>query len=320
MDARPLDPRVSGVVAIVVTHRRPQELRRLLDGLETSAVPLLGCVIVDHEAAGAVKALEGKYRLQVIVREDASNPGPGAGWANGTEEALRVFGREVDSLWYLDDDVVLGPDVLGILLDEMERSHACAIAPLLSDSAGSLWAFPEPVPKPLRRLIREVRTPQEALEKIGPRPVEACWATGACFLVKRLAVEVVGPHRRDFWMLGEDLEFSMRLSAVGRLVFTCQAVVPHLPPVAADAGQARRSDYRKFVSLLQNLAFLSFHAPHSRHMRTYLAGNFRRFFRTHGLGWGTCRDAVLCFWNGALGGHPAGHVSGRRLRERKFGR
>jgi hypothetical protein len=117
-------------------------------------------------------------------------------------------------------------------------------------------------------------------------------------------------------MLGEDLEYSMRLASGGGGVFPCLASVPHLPPKPPDEAGARMADYRKFCSLLQNLSYLAFHSPHSRHMWSYLPGNFRRFFRSHGTGLATVRDASACFVWGAVRGHPAGHESGVALRGR----
>ncbi|MEI6338917.1 MAG: glycosyltransferase, partial [Verrucomicrobiota bacterium] len=280
------------VVAVVVTHRRPAEFQRLLESLAASTFPLLGCVVSDHAPTGEVKALAARSVLETIVLEDGSNPGPGAGWANAAVKALDHFQGKVSAIWYLDDDVVIPPDGLKILLEEMERVDAEAIAPLLEDEAGRLWAFPEPAPVPLRKTIRSAGTPADALGLLGENPVPFCWCTGACFLVKKTAVDAVGLHRTDFWMLGEDLEYSMRIAARGQAVFTCRVSVPHLPPPAPDAAAARRTDYLKFCSLLQNLSYLSFHAPHSRHMKSYLPGNYRRFFCAHGLHLRTVRAAV----------------------------
>lgn len=305
-----------GIVAVVVTYRREAELARLLTDLEQSRVPLLACVVVDHEGAGKARALSSGRTLDIRVHEDATNPGPGAGWANGARLALAEFDGRVEGILYLDDDVTLPPGTLGILLEEKAAAGALAIAPLLEDAGGRLWAFPEPAPAAMRRLIREAATPADALRLLGAAPIPFRWATGACFLVDRSGVEQVGFHRPDFWMLGDDLEYSMRLAASGRAVFTCRASVPHLPPPATDPETARSSDYRKFRALLQNLSFLSFHSPHSAHMGKYLAGNFRRFFYTHGIAPRTLGDAAACLWRGGVLGHPSGHVSTRWRREK----
>ncbi len=301
------------IVAVIVTHRRPAELGRLLDSLAASELRLSGCVISDHAPDGNARDLAARSGCETLVLEDPSNPGPGQGWANAARRALDHFSPS--AILFLDDDVVLPPSALSVM--EQEMREADAIAPLLEDEAGDLWAFPEPGPPGLRRAIRQARTPGDALRLLGEGPIRFCWCTGACMLVDAEAIRRAGFHRPDFWMLGEDLEYSMRLASGGKAVFTCRVSVPHLPPKSNDAEAARRSDYRKFCSLLQNLSFLAFHSPHSRHLKNYLPGNFRRFFRSHGFSARTARDAIHCFWQGAIGGHPAGTPSGAALWTRK---
>jgi GT2 family glycosyltransferase len=286
----------------------------LLEGLGRSEVPLAGCVISDHAPGGETSALAAAAGFPVVVLDDPENPGPGTGWKRAAQEGLQRF-PESGAVWFLDDDVVVEPDTLGTLLREMARAGAGAIAPLLADEAGKLWAFPEPEPVPLRREIRSAGTPGEARTRLGDAPIPFCWCTGACFLVTRSALEAAGWHRGDFWILGEDLEFSMRVAAHTRAVFTCQATVPHLPPPGNPAA-LRRGDYIKFCALLQNLCYLAFHSRHSRHMKSYLPGNFRRFFRSHGLRGRTVRDALTALTAGALRGEPAGGPTGRALRAR----
>ncbi len=303
------------VVAAVVTHRRPAELERLLRCLSESGVPLAGCVISDHAPGGETQTLAAQAGVKTLVLDDPSNPGPGAGWANAAKAAFVHF-PDAAAIWYLDDDVVVPPDALGTLLEEMAKAGAESIAPLLTDSEGKLWAFPEPEPPALRDVIRQVGTPVEAPALLGLDPIAFCWCTGACYLVQKSAIERLGFHRLDFWLLGEDLEYSMRLAAQSKAVFTARVTVPHLPPPAGDPASAQKSDYVKFCSLLQNLTYLGFHSPHSRHMKRYLPGNFRRFFRSHALRLRTLRDAAACFWNGAVRGQPAGAAAGQQLRER----
>lgn len=308
----------SSVVAVIVTHRRTRELQRLLDGLGSSKVGLLGCVISDHSPDGSVAQLALRTSFETVVLEDPSNPGPGAGWANAARAALRHF-PEASAIWYLDDDVVILPDVLGTLLDEMNKAGAESITPLLEDANRHLWAFPEPGPVDLRPLIRQATTPADARRLLGDQPIPLCWCTGACYLVAKPAIERLGFHRDDFWMLGEDLEYSMRLANGSYAVFTGKVSVAHLPPPSASLEAACRADYMKFCALLQNLCYLAFHEHHSQHMKGYLPGNFRRFFRTHAPLRRTLRDAMACFWGGAVLAQPAGMEFGRRLRTRITG-
>ncbi len=301
------------VAAAVVTHRRAPELRRLLTSL--TANPPVGCVIADHAPDGSVEALAREsWPFPAIVRADPSNPGPGAGWANAASDAIERF--DPDAILFLDDDVVLPPGSIEALAGVLRPGGTWASAPLLEDAEGRLWAFPEPVPPPLRLTIRECAAPADVLAAFGPQPMSFCWCTGACMMVSREAITATGFHRSDFWMLGEDIDYSMRLATGDRAVFLPAVSVPHLPPPASSPEGLRKGDYVKFCSLLQNLGYLSFHTRHSRHMRNYLAGNFRRFFRSHGLSLRTVRDAATCFRAGILVGEPAGAASGCRLRER----
>ncbi len=296
------------VAAVIATYRRPAELQRLLSGLAAGSVQPDLVMIIDNAASPETAALAQASELNVRIISLPSNPGPGAAWKCGMEHAWEA----AEWFFVLDDDVVIGPRVLEQLL--AAGRHADVVAPLLSDSEGNVWAFPEPANPALRSRIREARTPADCLRLLGPEPHEFCWCTGACMLVSRRAVEKAGFHRTDFHMLGEDLEFSMRLSTYVRSVFLCDVDVPHLPPIAgAESRPSELSHRRKFLSLLQNLTYLTLHSPHSRHLWRYLPGNFRRYFRTMPLKyWWEALWAGL----GGAAGQPAGGTLGRRLRQR----
>jgi GT2 family glycosyltransferase len=304
----------SGVIAVAVTYRRLPELRRLIESLQQSSQPPIGFVIADHAPGTGIQEIAREASIPVHILEDETNPGPGAGWANASRKAIDIHGDKAESFLFLDDDVVLPREGIETLTREAVSVGADTIAPLLEDDKGALWGFPEPVDRTSQRLIRQARTTKEAADLLRPNPQEFCWCTGACQLVSRDLLEKTGPHRREFWMLGEDLEFSMRTAAFGKAVFTTSVTVPHLPP-KTNPEAARLGGYLKFCSLLQNLSYLSFHSPYSRHMKSYLPGNYRRFFRTYGLNTQTVNDATTCLMGGVLRGQPAGLHVGNRLRE-----
>jgi hypothetical protein len=201
------------------------------------------------------------------------------------------------------------------LLAALATAPAAAAAPLLFDDKEHLWAFPEPRETALRAGIRRTVDTDECRRAFGGEPHAFCWATGACMLYARRAFETCGLFREDFWMLGEDLEFSMRVAAAAGGVFTADAQVPHLPP-PPDPETSRVAHRLKFLALLQNLSYLAFHSPHSAHLRSYLAGNFKRYVRTEGWSPGTVLDGCCAFYQGAVCRQPAGTPAGARLRER----
>ena len=301
------------VAAAIATHRRDKELRRLLEALQRSNPGLRGGIFVadnasSPETAAICSATPGTRWIPRPI-----NNGPGPAWNTAIAKALED--PHVTHVLVLDDDVVPPPDAAGLLLDALAASGSAAAAPLLFDEHQHLWAFPEPREIPLRAAVRRVRTAEEARTAFGAEPHPFCWATGACMLYSRAAFERCGFFREDFWMLGEDLEFSMRVAAALGGSFTARANVRHLPP-PPDAKGSGLSHRLKFLALLQNLSYLAFHSAHSAHLKSYLAGNFRRYARTEGLAPGTLWDAWCAFYQGAIGKQPAGTPAGARLRER----
>lgn len=302
------------IAAAVATHHREKELARLLDSLQRSDLPLTGGIFVaDNAASPATSAVCAATAPAATWLPRAANNGPGPAWNTAAARALE--NPAVTHLLVLDDDVVVPPDALRLLLDAMNTAQVAAAAPLLFDEQDRLWAFPEPREIALRAAIRRVHTAEECRTVFGDTPHRFCWATGACMLYARRAFEAGGFFREDFWMLGEDLEYSMRVAATLGGVFTAQVTVPHLPP-PPDPDTAAVGHRRKFLALLQNLSYLAFHSPHRAHLRSYLAGNFKRYARTEGFAPGTLWDGWCAFYQGALGKQPAGTPAGARRRER----
>ncbi|MBJ7326728.1 MAG: glycosyltransferase family 2 protein [Chthoniobacterales bacterium] len=302
------EPRVAAVVA---TFRRDRELDRLFGCLAASEVPVASVCLADNASAESTRQLCTSRGARWLPQ--STNSGPGAAWNAALSSALEDPG--ITHLLVLDDDVTPPPQTLGRLLEALEVSRAGAAAPLLFDARNELWAFPEPREKSLRAAIRRVHTPEECLSALGVDPHPFCWATGACMLYRREVFAQGERFRDDFWMLGEDLEFSMRAAAVRGGVFTARATVPHLPP-PQDPRSAATGHREKFLALLQNISFLAFHSPHSAHLRAYLPGNFRRYLRTEGFTPGTVWDGWRAFWHGAVAREPAGAASGVQIRAR----
>jgi len=297
----------------IATYRRVPELLRLLRGLREVPAKV---VIADNAADPSLPEIVRAERLPMPVEilPLSTNEGPGTAWA----EAIALLQKHggFDACLVLDDDVVLDAQKVMHLLETQQSMQAEIVAPLLSDATGQLWGFPEPRDPQMQKEIRLCRTPAEALQRLGSAPVDAVWCTGACLLVTGRAFAECGSYRRDFFMLGEDLEFTMRVAARLRVVFDPRCEVPHLPPTAPDSSETLLVRHRKFCALLQNLSYLSFHVPHRHHMRRYLAGNFKRFFTQRGLHAVDRFDGIFCFYAGAIAGQPAGGPLGRQLRAR----
>lgn len=318
------------VVVVVATYRRAEELRRLGRCLACQTHPVAAVVVADNADDAETRAVVDGFPVPATYLPMGANLGCGGGLRAAEEFLLglgvkaagpraAVAGLPGDDpgthWWILDDDAVPPPETLEKLMGALSQSGAGLAVPLLADELGRIWGFPEPMEPAQRSLFRETELPAEVARILGPNPLGCFWATGACQLVSLEAVKKAGLHRGDFWMLGEDLDFSMRVSCVAGAVFRTDVVVPHLPPKAVP-GQSGRSDYVKFCSLLQNLTYLAVWNRGSAHMYSYLPGNFRRFFRDEGWGPARLRDAVDCLVSGFFG-LPAGRGAGARIRRRE---
>ena len=304
---KPPSPATPFVAVIVATCRRPRELARLLASLEATATPL-GVVVVDNadDPATAAAVQAASQRLEIHRLAPGKNLGCGGGLALGERAALKRFGERVTHLWILDDDAVPTPGALEKLLAALEREKASVACPMVLDEAGQIGWFPGLRERKIFDALRKgrVRTPDQYLEEFGEMPVAFSWAPGVSLLVERGAFEATGPHREDFLIRGEDLDFSLRLTALGKGIYVPTARVSHLPPAAVADPKARAEERKKHALLLQNLAYISLRLPHGRRILHTLPGNFWRYLRT----WGPVAlgEGLAAYLRGGILGHPAG--------------
>ncbi|RYD84261.1 MAG: glycosyltransferase [Verrucomicrobiaceae bacterium] len=295
----------TAVIAVVATFQRSAELQRLLHSLESARPDLLGVIIVDNadDIETAKVLTSSPLDCRRIVPE--KNLGCAGGLEKGGKTAAEMFHSEYTHLWILDDDAVVPSGTLQCLLAAMAREQAWAAIPLIVDHDGRIGWFPHLLKRSKFNAIRRRPTLDEFWIKCGREPELFSWCTGVSLLVARTAVEQLGFHRGDYWVRGEDLEYSLRLTGAGRGILVPDAVVQHLPPPPTNA--ADQADERaKHAAMLRNLAFTSFRLSHGRSLIWKLPGNWWRFLRM----WGCKRDTITTLfrtmWDGALRGSPAG--------------
>jgi rhamnopyranosyl-N-acetylglucosaminyl-diphospho-decaprenol beta-1,3/1,4-galactofuranosyltransferase len=296
------------VVAVVATHRRPRELAALLRSLKAGKTAPCGVVVVDNAGDAQTAAIIREYGECAHCITPGDNLGCGGGLRLAEEKAFVLFGGRLTHLWVLDDDAVVDPGALAILLDEMQREEADAAYPMVIGRDGRAGWTPGLVDREKRRFLEGNARPADYAAKWGDAPVPFTWAQGVALLVTRGAVEAAGFHRGDFWVRGEDLDFSLRLTARGRGIFVPRAVVEHLPPETT-APASRRAEFLKHCALLQNMFFLSLRQPHGRSLIASLPGALKHFLRSWSVGEALC-EVPRAFWFGAVKGTPAGSPCG----------
>lgn len=301
------------VAALIATYRRPVELQRLLQSLAQSGSELTAAIVVDNAGSEELRVLVQAAFPGAHYLNPGTNLGCGGGLRLAAQHALQLTTEKLTHVVILDDDAVLPPGALAALAQAMEQEHADLAYPLVMDERGHVGWLPG-----LRDRTRDLRkigdiTPEEFLARFGSEPRDFYWAQGICLLVARGAVDQWGPHRDDFWVRGEDLEFSLRLTAHGRGIFVPSVIVQHLPPPES-SGVSRSAEYLKHCALVQNIGFIGFRLPHGHRIAWTIAGALRHFFRT--WSWRAFSDACRAIWRGAVMGEPAGTGSGQTFRAR----
>jgi len=304
--AEPSDARE--VTLVSVTYRRAELLDRMLHAVRSGSLIPGAAIIVDNGDDAATRGVVAHHSPWANLVLAGANLGVGGGLALGIRQALEH--AEVQRIWTLDDDAIPDPGCLCSLVRVAQATKAGLVVPCITDHTGRLSWLPGFTDRKLFRAAQgaEPATWAPKCTETAPR---VRWATGISWLLSRQAIEEGGLPRTDYLMLGEDIEYTLRIarSTGGRLA--TGAVVAHLPP---DHAAMPGSHEIKFCALLQNLAYTGTRLPGARFLLRAVAADLRRCIRT--FGWGMLPFAVQAVWNGALLGQPAGGAAFARLRSR----
>ena len=309
------------VVGLVATYRRAPELERMLRSLAHVTVPM-ALLVVDNADEPDTKAVvdNAPAGMEVVRLVPGANLGCGGGLAYGERAAMELYGERLTHLWPMDDDVEIPPGTLERLLQAMETEGAALACPIITGPDDRIGWVPGLVENKPFRIALAVATPANYFARCGSRPIRFSWAAGVCLLVTRQAFLECGPHRDDFLIRGEDLEWSLRITARFPAVFVPAAQVRHLPRPPAASPEATAAEHMKQGAMLQNIAYISFHLPHGHRILRHLPGNLRRFVKA----WGPSGlfEGLSLYWRGAIRGKPAGslcHVAEARACSNTFG-
>ena len=290
-------PDLPRVIALVATRFRSDLLARLLDSLHRQTIRPIAAVVCDNGPDPATVEAAKTSPLPCEMVSPGKNLGFGGGLASAAQRAFGKF-PDLTHLLVVDDDAILAPKDLESLLASANKHSAGTVAPFLVDLSGKLQEAPEPVSWSLARAFRAVGQSLDKARALVPGGYPMAWCIGPCLLVDRPTWLRAGPPRSDMLAFGDDVEFSLRLSAASPAWAEPSVTVSHAPPKPSEAPPPKGFDakegppapsqndaahYRKFGILLQNLAFTCVASPRPRHLPLYLSGNAKRFLRTFGF-------------------------------------
>ncbi|SEH57788.1 rhamnopyranosyl-N-acetylglucosaminyl-diphospho-decaprenol beta-1,3/1,4-galactofuranosyltransferase [Mycolicibacterium rutilum] len=214
------------VCAVVVTHRRPDELAKSLEAVSAQTRAPDHLIVVDNDNDQRVADLVAGQPIPTTYLGSRRNLGGAGGFAFGMLHALALG---ADWVWLADDDGrPADSEVLGTLLACAARHSLAEVSPMVCDmdDPGRL-AFPLRRGIAWRRRVDELRTDpgQDLLPGI------ASLFNGALFSAATL--EAIGVPDLRLFVRGDETELHRRLVRSGLPFGTCLDAV-YLHPQGGD--------------------------------------------------------------------------------------
>jgi rhamnopyranosyl-N-acetylglucosaminyl-diphospho-decaprenol beta-1,3/1,4-galactofuranosyltransferase len=215
------------VYAVLVTHRRPDELAKSLDALTAQTRTLDHIVVVDNDDDDRVRDLVAGQPIGTTYLGSRRNLGGAGGFALGMLHALSLG---ADWVWLADDDGrPQDSSVLAALLACAERHSLAEVSPMVCDMADpQLLAFPLRRGLVWRRRVSELRTEGPGEDLL---PGIASLFNGALFRAQTL--EAVGVPDLRLFVRGDEVEVHRRLVRSGLAFGTCLDAV-YLHPCGSE--------------------------------------------------------------------------------------
>jgi len=229
------------VAAVVVTYNRSALLLECLDALLRQSRPVDKIVLIDNASSDDTPAVleAGGYLTNPII--DYTRLSANTGGAGGFHQGMkRAYDLGVDWIWVMDDDAEPYDDALERMEPGFDVKNVGGVANLPIGLDG--------LPQPEHRGWLELHSSkQRAHRPIDPsqltKNIEINFASFVGLAVHRSAIERIGLPKRELFIKGDDLEYCVRLAALGPLLLIPASKIRHKDGVSAHYERRRRLGY-----------------------------------------------------------------------------
>jgi GT2 family glycosyltransferase len=238
---------------VVVSYNVASLLTRCLEAVLAEEVPG-GCevIVVDNASVDGSAAIVRERFPAVRLVANATN----AGFARATNQGLALArGR---ALLLLNPDTEPCPGALGALLDFLDRHpDAAAVGPALRNPDGTrqraCFRFPTLAMFfldlfPLHPRLMESRLNGRYPAERRGRPFRIDHPLGACILIRREALDRVGPLDEGYFMYCEEVDWCWRARRAGWQIYH----VPRAVVVHHGGQSARQAPEAMFIALYRS--------------------------------------------------------------------
>ncbi|MDQ3723757.1 MAG: glycosyltransferase family 2 protein [Actinomycetota bacterium] len=211
------------VCAAVITFNRRDLLVECIDALVSQTHPLTQILVIDNASTDGTEDL---LRARGLLERDdleyvrlQRNLGAAGGFAYGVDRGRAL---DVDWIWILDDDAEPRADALALLLGSAPAADPATVAvcPKVVYATGAIDSNQR------GHFRRRLRPLPDGEYRDGHHPrLDFLSFVGA--LVRAPAARQTGLPREDFFIWGDDVEYSFRLRRLGEIRLVSDSVVVH---------------------------------------------------------------------------------------------
>ncbi len=191
------------IAAVVVTYNRLELLKQCITSLRVQTYKLDEIVVINNSSTdGTEKWLEEQKDLKYINQE---NSGSAGGQYTGIKETYR---KGFDWIWCIDCDIIFEPDALKNLMscEEINDQKIGFLSSFIFfDNTNVSYVN-----------IPELGYPYDLLNSIYQnKPIPILSASFGSLLIPKEIISAVGLPIKDFFIWGDDAEFTLRIISKG---------------------------------------------------------------------------------------------------------
>jgi rhamnopyranosyl-N-acetylglucosaminyl-diphospho-decaprenol beta-1,3/1,4-galactofuranosyltransferase len=243
------------VLTVIVTHNRSALLLRCIDAIKQQEEPSDDILVINNNSTDDTEKLLNEKGIWYITQP---NVGSAGGWHLGIKVCLE---NKYDACWLMDDDGFPHHEALKNLKSSFSRDTACVSSVVLKENDKSSFVFPFPVIAK-NRLPKIFGIPRKIykLKKLQTISINDCYEFVHLFngaLISMEAVKIVGNVNKDFYLMGDEVDFFFRLREFGPVYSSLNALHFH-PDVSKREFNIQKIYYYVKNSIILNSKYFNF--------------------------------------------------------------